>query len=259
LNKLLKLRQTLFEPRHNPLLYFAAAYFFAVSVNLASNEPWLPWAKWLLEIGTPLVMVAILLWPAAVRRLWPWGREVEPETTVHEARRCRGLVVLASPGPGIATAAKAVDFHSRLGDHLQTVWIFCSDSSGANADKLHHELVAAHPALEIVMERMSDAAFQDIESVEERMESEVYASLEARGWTESDVILDFTGGTKTTTAGAILAGLPQARRMEFVPAERRDAEGRVIDPLAAGNPREIRIDYRMKRVHRSGPSGNPRR
>jgi hypothetical protein len=259
LNKLLKLRRTLFDPNRNPLMYFVAAYFLAVSVNLFSSEPWLPWVKWGLEVGTPLVILVILLSPAAVRRLWPWGREVEPETTVYEARHCRGLVVLASPGPGIATAAKAVDFHSRLGDHLQTVWIFCSDSSGANADKLHRELADAHPALEIVMQRMTDAAFQDIESIEERIESEVYASLEARGWSDSDVILDFTGGTKTTTAGAILAGLPQARRMEFVPADRRDAEGRVIDPLAAGNPREIRIDYRMKRVRRAAPSGTPRR
>jgi len=250
LNRLLKLRQTLFEPRHNPLLYFVAAYFLAISVNLASGEPWLPWAKAALEFGTPLVILLILLWPAALRRLWPWGREVEPETTVYEARRCRGLVVLASVGLGIATAAKAVDFHADLGDTLQTVWMFCSDSSAAHADKLRLELAARHPALEIVIERMTDAAFLDVESVAERIESQVYGSLKAKAWLDPDIILDFTGGSKTTTAGAILAGLPQSRRMEFVPAERKDPDGRATDPTAAGNPREIRIDYRMKRVQR---------
>lgn len=117
--------------------------------------------------------------------------------------------------------------------------------------KLHKELEAGRPALEAHLERMSDTAFQDVESVQERLESVVYGSLKERGWLDSHVILDFTGGTRTTTAGAILAGLPQSRRMELVPAERKDPDGRATDPSAAGNPREIRIDYRMKRVRRS--------
>jgi hypothetical protein len=244
--RLERLQRTLWEPRQNPLIYFLAAFFFALSVNLISSEPWLPWVKRIVEWAPPLGILVLLLSPA-VRRFWPWGA-IDPATKVREARPCKGLVVFASQGPGIATAAKAVAYHLSLGDPLQALWIVCSHSSADNADRLRRDLALNHPDLETEVVTMTDDDFQDVEAVQQRLETEVYGSLHGRGWWEGDVVLDFTGGAKNTTAGAILAGLPANRRLEFVPAEKKNEEGRATGPEAAGNPREIRIDYRMKRL-----------
>jgi hypothetical protein len=243
LSKLLRLRQGLWDARQSPVIYFVVLFFLGMSINLVSAEPWLPAVRRVMEWVPPLAVLLLLLTPAA-RRFWPWGT-VEPNASVFEAGSCRGLVVFASPGPGIATARKAISYHTTAGKALEKVWIFCSDFSVANAETLAANVAEEWPDIEAGLVKMSDAGFQDVETVQEKIESIVYGCLREKGWLESDVVIDFTGGAKTTTAGAILAGLPAARRMEFVPAEKKNEAGYGLD---AGNPREVQIDYRMRRI-----------
>jgi hypothetical protein len=241
--KLSRMRKSLWEPAQYPLIYFVSLFLLGLSINLVSSEPLLPAVRGVLEWVPPLMVLIVLLLPAA-RRFFPWGR-VEPDTRMFQARRCKGLIAFAVPGLGIATARKAIQYHAAFGDALEIVWLFCSDFSLANAELLAAEVSAARPAIEVALVRMSDAGFQDVETVQETIESTVYGALHELGWLESDVVIDFTGGTKTTTAGAILSGLPTSRRMEFVPAEKKNEVGYGTD---AGDPREVRIDYRMRRI-----------
>ena len=57
---------------------------------------------------------------------------------------------------------------------------------------------------------------------------------------EDEIIIDFTGGQKPTTAGAILAGIKPGRRMQFISSDYKD--GKPIN----SKPVEIDVSYQVK-------------
>jgi hypothetical protein len=61
---------------------------------------------------------------------------------------------------------------------------------------------------------------------------------------ESDIIIDFTGGKKTTTAGAILAGAKPGRNMEYISGKYDPSTRTTLDPKLM----EIDISYQVKPV-----------
>lgn len=243
-------RTSLWDPRAKPWFYFLVFFLLGISVNLVSamvTPSSVPW--WLLVVAPPL-LVLFLIWSpqfrAFVQRM---NGEAIPSIFVG-AKACKGLVVFASMGGGIATARAAVVYHRT---QLERVWLICSTQSKQNAESLKAGLenaadeLARIPKGVITLVEVSDAVFSDPESIRTCIESNVYDRL-PDGMEEDDVMIDFTGGLKTTSAGAFLAGLPFGRRLEVIDPKNVDLNGKGMDP---GDTREIRISYRLKRVDRN--------
>jgi hypothetical protein len=93
---------------------------------------------------------------------------------------------------------------------------------------------------------LSNREFDNPERVRKTIDQEVFENLPT-GMEASDVLIDITGGFKTTTAGAFLAGLPEGRRLQIVRPLTTDERGRGLKP---GDPDEIAIDYRVKPLWR---------
>lgn len=230
--------------RQGSLTIFLTSYVLALSSSAlaAGLEPGS--LSWWSVILTPLVIGPVWIFSPWLARLWPWSR-VEPVPRIFRPGACRGLVVFVSPGRGSATAAHAIDFH---GTELAYIWLVHSDRSRADAEHLSEE-AARRPNLSTERIRrlyLPDRRFDDPEQIRSLLEREVFSRLpeNLEPW---DVLIDFTGGLKGTSAGALLTGLPPERRLQYTPAAVTDARGRGTRP---GDPVEIGIDYKLKRARR---------
>lgn len=237
-----ELRESLWDSRRYPLLYFAIAYALGVSASLAANVlPAYPYVAWFVGLG-PCALVLILIY---FRRLFPPERVTFESELLAQARPARGLVVFASPGEGIKTAEAAIRYHKSSRPDLR-VWLFHSDTSLEHAVGLKGAMLREGMLTDdkLTLHGMSDADFINPERVREDIEQKVFQSLDS-SMGQQDVIIDLTGGRKTTTAGAFLAALPLGRRMEVVNPRSTDSNVRGTEP---GDPMEIVLEYRIKRV-----------
>jgi hypothetical protein len=235
------LRESFWDARRNPLIFFGVAYLFALSSNLASSLDWFARYRWWFVLGVPALIAVVILSP--LFRYFATQRVAEPRSTVHPAKRFKAVVVFASPKDGIKTAETALRFHE-----LGHAWCFHSDTSRRDAVDLKSRLVKDRVVEDdqVRLVGLSDADFNDPESVKRAIEREVFAKL-PEGLREEDVVIDITGGKKTTSVGGLLAGLPAGRRLEIVTALEQDDRGRGV---VAGVPAEIDITYNLKRVRR---------
>jgi len=231
--------RSLWDAEHNPLAFFFLALLVGASVNVLSG-----WFATKCPTGSAWVSVAILvgafialLFPVFRHSLLP-QRVMEPISSLKvPARKRRGLIAFVSVGGGWATADAAIRYHR---SSLVRAWLLHSPTSKLNADNLgatFGDLVRLVP--------MSEEEFGDPEAVKQAIE-QIYSKLPDTGLEQGDVVIDITGGTKTTTAGAFLAGLPADRNLEVIRAATKDPnDGR---GLSAGEPIEIDINYTLKPI-----------
>jgi hypothetical protein len=244
-----RLKQSLLNPNVNPLIFFVATYLVGISINLTSTILQDKLSKSSMTVmpfvfGIPGLMIFFFIAPRVAR--WLTGEDVNASAELHQARLHKGLIVLASPAPGIETAKKAINYHL---SKLEKVWLICSQgtspSSELDAYNLKRELEAQRlvkpGTIELVI--LSNAEFEDPEAVREAIEK-IYEKITEHHLSEGDVIIDITGGRKTTTAGAFLAGLPKGRHLEVINPLETDQSGHGTKP---DNPVGIDIEYTLKR------------
>jgi len=65
------------------------------------------------------------------------------------------------------------------------------------------------------------------------------------GWSETDVIADYTGGTKSMTAGTVLACASPDRRLQFMKPGKYREDG-TADHQAGSNPYLVDIRYSVR-------------
>jgi hypothetical protein len=235
--------ESFWEPRRGPLVFFAVAYVFGISVNVASNQiAGRFWTIAFLYVVPALVALFILSpWViGVVARFW---RVAEVDRAVlKSAGRYAGVVAFASAGEGRATVYRAIDYH-----RPRHAWIFCSERSEAEARQLGAELIrdGIIAAEGLHHRKLSDQEFANPEAVRAAIEAEVYAKLDEHDLSEEEIVIDFTGGKKETTAGALLAGLPPGRHLEVVRPEVVDRNQR---GTVAGEVMEIDLRYRLRPV-----------
>ncbi|HEY2090402.1 MAG TPA: hypothetical protein VGJ81_00805 [Thermoanaerobaculia bacterium] len=241
------IRQSFWDARKYPLIYFAVGYSLAVSSNLAvAVVQQSKVAVWLFGVGAPLVVVLVILTPLFGRLVSRLRLEIAPEL-LQKARHYRGVVVLISVGPGVATAEAAARYHASISPDLY-VWMLASDQSRNLALDLERKLFTENVVKRghVFLIDLSDDDFENPERVRAAIEDRVYGEL-PEGIEEHDVVIDVTGGKKTTTAGAFLAALPAGRRMEVNNPRVVGPDGRGVEP---GVPMEIVVDYRLKKIAR---------
>lgn len=167
---------------------------------------------------------------------------------------CRGLVAIMSLSDD-SPAEVAIRHHWNAGQlpHLEHCWLITTPSSIDYARRLHQRLIeqgmgermafyygdyaiaTTHDNQASQTLNVSDEAANDPDVILHLVNS-IYAHAQRLGLEESDLIVDFTGGTKPLGVGAFLACTSPGRRLEYI-ASRDDQ--RLL---------EIKIDYRLKTV-----------
>lgn len=178
-----------------------------------------------IAVGATLIfLLSVWLFASVLARFEP--RPIGAHTQPPE--RHQGLILLVSrPEP----CERAIAYHQ---PKLKQCWLLCSAqtlSIAQQVQKNHTEVCLDNP---LVVNDLNNPL-----EVKQLVE-QIYTRLPS-GWSESDLIVDYTGMTAHCSVGAALACLSPARHIQYTPAffdENRN-------PLGSGDPMEVRLDWEL--------------
>lgn len=197
---------------------------------------------------------------------WFGGRPVEIQPAPLKAT-FRALIVIASPGPGISSARGAIEHHWNEGKgNLEHCWIICGgekslESARAMIGDLPDTVLSIDkPDIEYVLadksvsRRKLRVSLRNLEPPETdnpnatfRLVNSIYEEAERTGIPSEDVIADYTGGTKSMTAGMVLACANPDRLLAFMkPADYLD-DGRA-DLAKPSIATDVKVNFQVKTV-----------
>ena len=125
------------------------------------------------------------------------------------------MIVLSSPGPRVTAAENAIKSHFPALEHC---WIIAGPNSpGANPSayenasrlKKRYEELKNNREFHIYIEQVDDE--HNPEKIFHLVES-IYHQARAKGISDREIIADYTGGTKSMTAGMVLSCIAGADR-----------------------------------------------
>lgn len=147
-----------------------------------------------------------------------------------------GLIVLMSTNPN-PPAEAAIRHHWNKGKkpHLQHCWIICTESSVSYATDMKVRLLEDkdiqfdenrvhlyHSTYELTLPNqpklsltVNDRQADDPDTILNLVNA-IYADARTKGLDETDILVDFTGGTKPMSVGAVLACAAPTRRLEYL-------------------------------------------
>ncbi len=188
------------------------------------------------SLGVALLMSLYLTSMANWVRGWFGGdRDAAPLANVEELKwGFRGLVVAVSrPQNGKLTPAElAIQFHWERGT-LAHCWMICTEESEGEAAAIVGRMEAAGAASgifhygeqhvlwgqnagEVPMSLMLTAGAMDDPNVMRQLVDRIYGEAAVFGVMEGEVVVDYTGGTKSMTAGMMLACVSPRRQVEYL-------------------------------------------
>ena len=176
-----------------------------------------------------------------------------------------GLIVVASKSrPGTKSAAQAaIEEHWLNGKgNLQHCWIICGGQdlldiarqilkqigfNYLNQQAIEYELKDPDNRNRIlkVSLRTIKADSVDDPNTTFTLVNKIYAEAEREGIEESDIIADYTGGTKSMTSGMILACATPQRQLQFMKPGGYLDDGRA-DPTKNAIATEVQIAFKLK-------------
>ena len=209
-----------------------------------------------------IVAIILLVEPMARVRDWFLSRlrtSTEIRANVQRRKALIALVSLEHAG-GRQAVDEAVAYH-RADESgrpsLHHCWLIAGPgvgdpvqkmlSSREKAERLRDELEAAGiktRVLRIDSESEGDDPMTTMARVEE-----AFFEAAAAGLGPEEVIADYTGGTKTMTAGMILACARPDRKLEFMKPRRYRPDG-TADRGAGSEPREVNVAFTLLPVER---------
>ena len=180
--------------------------------------------------------------------------EIPDRAAVKDLQRIApGLIVLMS-AKHASPAEAAIRYHWNSGQtpHLQHCWVICTDSSLDYAREMKQRLLEddidenqlqlyygsyelKNPDPTGLTLTLSDRAADDPDTVLHLVNA-IFEDARSKGLEEADVLVDFTGGTKPMSAGAVLACTAPTRHLEY---------------LTQTNPPhlvEVQISYKIKPI-----------
>lgn len=157
----------------------------------------------------------------------------------------RGLIVLMSPGPRTTAAENAVKAHLSA---LKQCWvIYGPDRPGQkptpreNAQTLEEKFKSVKKDT-ITFHLKAQADEHDPQESYYLVRS-IYEEAKAVGLSETDVIADYTGGTKSMTAGMVLAcSVSEERDAEYMRATKTSPSG-VAEPATEAIPVSVNLKF----------------
>ncbi|MBI3635416.1 MAG: hypothetical protein HY216_04225 [Candidatus Rokubacteria bacterium] len=236
------------EMRHPLVAAAIGGLTFAITANAASTVlmEWIgrSWTIFLGILATAVVVAAA----APLRRLLrilgakagATPLEIGGVVPGH-----RGLIVLASEGGGISSAEGAIRHHV-AGRRLEHCWIITgSPRSEASATDLIQRLAKDDVPVTLFNRLPLDPAEANDPVAVYRRINDVYLETSRRGVAEDDIMADYTGGTKSMTAGMVLACTSPKRHLQFMKPRRYTSEG-LADHSAGSDP--VAIDIRFELI-----------
>jgi CRISPR-associated protein (Cas_Cas02710) len=239
-------------------------------------DQYTPLTKWGWQMIVVIILILVLIFniaslPALVQRVFgkrpPYDSKVKP---MGPAVSCRGLIVFMSAKPRQAvdkprqaTAAESAILHhwQKKPRTISHCWIICGgttiekdatdmlanflveqkksmtfvygDCKYPNPDDLKHPLSLLLPSQSI----------DDPNHIRQVIEAIYVEAEEKFGLAENEILLDYTGGNKSMTAGAVLAGADPDRRLEYMHTD-YDKEGKA--DWSKTEMMAIDISYRVK-------------
>ncbi len=199
-------------------LMFAAAY------DASSLTP-----DRLLRVGAVVALCVVLAYLIYRFDLWQAWRLSRLQVPLREEQKTQphaGLIWLLSIGKG-EVAKDAIDYHLKGegGEPLQHCWLLISPAARATYERLALRLeelaypVKLHPL------------YLDAATITASYQAtlRVYAEEAQRAELRPDqIIADITGGSKTMTAGMVMACLPYGRPVEYIESE-YGPDGKLIE------------------------------
>ncbi len=244
INKWIRL---LLEPGPAPLLFVLGTTLLALLgdavYDLVKTVTGSAWGVLVFAFVILGLLFAIL---AVIRRV------LKPGLAIREVGRRPGLVVLVSMGKlSMIPALQAIKHHYRGAEdeHAKPVLRYCWLIASPQPDKEPEQRAPGEPFqsswknaqdLRAMYEplgidvRIRTVDPEDPQSVFQKVE-EIYQEVKAVHLKPSEVIADFTGGTKIMTAGMVLACTPADRDVEYMRPRQHLADGRA-DVAAGADP-----------------------
>lgn len=228
----------LFFSSRSPIYFLLGALALAVAGNMLSDlakHYFAPQGEtgrlWLILIGSLASLGALILLAfsaGVIRRKWdePFVYRI---IDFSKPTRARGLITIVSTNES-AHLKKALEYH---GEQLERVWLLATEDTSATAEQLKQEYESED--CQIIVQHLGNP----FEPLHTKQVVELIYSTQLENLSESDVIADFTGGTKPMTAGMIFACLSSKRRLQYIPVKPESGKKRSLDPV------EYIFDYTM--------------
>jgi hypothetical protein len=190
-------------------------------------------------VGTTVVLV--VLW-MAMRRMRSF-RGIRVAVGAAPVRPRRGLVVLVSPGPPTIPAEEAIKVHL---PSLERCWLIVGPGEGAGSPKENAErIVATYGGWNGRQIHFEIRNLQNPDNPAEvyYLVNSIYTESRAYGLRESDLIADYTGGTKSMTAGMVLAcATREDRDVQYMRARRLTPQG-TADRAGGADPVLVDLQF----------------
>jgi hypothetical protein len=229
--------------------------FMQVKFNIARNS---------VLIYTLFTLVALLLLLVYGTNFTFWLRdrltkflnpigEFEPNVSEFQDTLA-GLIVFGGLQPNNSPAERAINFHWRNGTgKLKHCWIICTDSSlapvNAMVDRLNDTggLQFYHGTYNELKDdfgnQMSLLVPQDdIDDPNyfQKLVDAIYQDANSKGLQNNEIVADYTGGTKSMTAGMVIACIDSSRQLQYYSQQNLKPEN------ADEPPKKVAITFKIK-------------
>lgn len=268
------LREAIEKPEQHPLTFILVITLaLGVAVNGLSDIVFnligdqitqilgIPKSIWQSSIVFLLVASVLLgisnIW-SRIRKLFRRNSSVEEVRLFQLQQTFPGLIVMVSLGEN-PPARQAIEHHWNNGNgNLAHCWLICTQQSFPDAERLVNHLVEQGIPRRF-FHYGQDYQFPDSENPDRcfslvvtpqyehdpthirRLIDSIYQDAETRyHLPEAEIIADYTGGTKSATAGTILACAQPGRKLQYIMSDYIDTKrlnSRVM---------EVRIAYRLE-------------
>lgn len=235
-----------------PLLFAIVLYLIGITVNSLSdainNSTGL--GSWQITgFGVVFLLIIFLLLDPITKYIdYLLARSARMTATIGEKPdQQKGLIVFSSPrgDPNKqAPAEAAIRYHLST---LQRCWIITGGKSSYTA------------AIELIKKLVNEGyngnifAIKQMQSADADNPMRVYEAIEEvykerpEGLSEGDIIADYTGGTKSMTAGMVLACAPPLRKIQFLKPNEYDENGYILMDKGS-NPKLVHISFDLKKI-----------
>jgi len=190
-------------------------------------------------VAAVFAVISVAMWMAARRARSRLEVGQRPEV---DARR--GLIVFSSPGERVTPAENAIKAHLAKLEHC---WIIVGPalpgrgpSARDNANRIAQEYASQKQGLKFYILDLDDE--HNPEKIFRLVQS-IYDQARTLGLSEKEIIADYTGGTKSMTAGMVLAcSTSQDRDAQYMKAKDVTGTG-VAKPSAEATPVLIDLNF----------------
>ncbi|MFQ3616766.1 MAG: CRISPR-associated protein [Cyanobacteriota bacterium] len=200
----------------------------SVCLGLFGNAVYDLLQSWLGDNAVALIRIALIslliLVGAIATVSWLISRQIAllPANVPFEVRQKKleqkypGLILLVS---NPAACETAIHFHLPM---LKRCWLICSRETLEKAQDLRRKFPEICVDDPIVMNDVFDPLkFRDCVDG-------IYRTRLPKGWSEQEVIADYTGMTAHASVGTVLACINAARPLQYTPARTDDKTGKIM-------------------------------